>query len=70
MKKVLDIDIDAWCIPISIIFGAIVSLLIPISFPFNFILSFLSFLQVGLCVPGNSDLSPGYRRVSSVIGWI
>ena len=24
---------------------------------------------VGLSVPGNSDLSPGYRPISSMIGW-
>jgi cystinosin len=23
-----------------------------------------------LCVPGNSDLSSGYRRISSIIGWV
>mmetsp|Transcript_23144 Transcript_23144/g.33914 ORF Transcript_23144/g.33914 Transcript_23144/m.33914 type:complete len:398 (-) Transcript_23144:67-1260(-) len=48
MPKFMDVDIDTWCIPVSIFLGVL----------------------VGLFVPGSSELSVGYRTVSSVIGWI
>ena len=52
--------------PISSIFNPYSWHFDNVCIPISIILGFV----VGICAPGNSDLSPNYRPISSVIGWV